>query len=570
MPQLETFLQEIHRHRPLSPEEATFVEKVYRYSEKAHAGQKRRSGDPYFTHLVAVALMVARWKLDATTIAAALLHDVLEDTDIKESELRERFGDEVTFLVQGLTKVSRVKYRGNKSQVETLKKMVFALSEDIRVVFVKLADRYHNMQTLNYLPPEKQKRIALETNEIYAPLAYRLGLTSVSGDLEDMAFPYLNPEEHRLLRDTLKEHLATGNKYMERVKKRLTEELTQHPIHVLRIDSRAKRLSSLYKKLRRTGMDLQNIYDLIALRLIVGSVEDCYATLGLIHSLWPPLPGRIKDYIALPKPNGYRSLHTTVICLDNRPTEFQIRTEEMHYENEYGIAAYWAYSEAKGTEAYAQARPIYADAAQVQWISQLKNWQSELQDQDEFIRSLKIDFFQERIFVITPKGEVIDLAAGATPIDFAYAIHSEVGDHCAGARVNGRIVPLYYQLQSGDVVEIITQKNKKPNEAWLKVARTSRARTRIRSALREKGGGLVPNVTKITIVAEDKIGLMKEVSSIFATNRINMLNVSSPNSKTGSLTTIRISIPSESRERLDRVLLKLQKIKQVKQVSVGT
>jgi GTP pyrophosphokinase len=465
-----------------------------------------------------------------------------------------------------------VKYRGNTSQSETLKKMILAISEDIRVVFVKLADRYHNMQTLAYLMPEKQKRIALETTEIYAPLAYRLGLTTVAGDLEDMAFPFLYPAEHRLLKSAMKEHLEKGGHYVAKVKEEVIRALDQQGINYIRVDSRAKRIASLYKKLRRVGMDINNVYDLIALRIIVPTVEDCYAVLGLLHAKWPPLPGMIKDYIALPKPNGYRSLHTTVICAENKPTEFQIRTEEMHRENEYGIAAHWAYNEKKGEKKYLEeddrGRATFADKRQLSWINQLRSWQEQMVEPDEFIQAIKIDFFKDRIFVITPKGEVIDLAAGSTPVDFAYAIHSEVGDHCSGAKVNGRIVPLDSTLQSGDVVEILTQKNKKPSEAWLSIVRTSRARTRIKSTLRTTGGGLVPLTSKVIIMAEDRIGLLKDIFAVFATNRINIIDVNNPPSKTGQIV-IKITVPAEGKDRLDRVILKLQRLKGVRQIQVG-
>jgi GTP pyrophosphokinase len=569
---ISTFLSEVEKNRPLSQEERELLRRAYNYAKEAHQGQKRRSGDPYFTHVLAAAVMVARWQLDPTTVVAALLHDVAEDTGRTIADIQKEFGEEVAFLVEGVTKVSRVKYRGNTSQSETLKKMILAISEDIRVVFVKLADRYHNMQTLAYLMPEKQKRIALETTEIYAPLAYRLGLTTVAGDLEDMAFPFLYPAEHRLLKSAMKEHLEKGGHYVAKVKEEVIRALDQQGINYIRVDSRAKRIASLYKKLRRVGMDINNVYDLIALRIIVPTVEDCYAVLGLLHAKWPPLPGMIKDYIALPKPNGYRSLHTTVICAENKPTEFQIRTEEMHRENEYGIAAHWAYNEKKGEKKYLEeddrGRATFADKRQLSWINQLRSWQEQMVEPDEFIQAIKIDFFKDRIFVITPKGEVIDLAAGSTPVDFAYAIHSEVGDHCSGAKVNGRIVPLDSTLQSGDVVEILTQKNKKPSEAWLSIVRTSRARTRIKSTLRTTGGGLVPLTSKVIIMAEDRIGLLKDIFAVFATNRINIIDVNNPPSKTGQIV-IKITVPAEGKDRLDRVILKLQRLKGVRQIQVG-
>lgn len=483
--QLDRLLETVQK-RNIDGSGLDLIRRAYIRAENEHAGQKRKSGEPYFNHVFETALTVAQWQLDSTAIAAALLHDTLEDTSYREEEMRKEFGEEVTFLVLGVTKISRLKYRGNQAQAETLKKMILAISQDIRVVFVKLADRLHNMRTLQYVLPEKQKRIALETNEIYAPLAYRMGLGVVSGELEDLAFPYLHPEIYQVLKKKLKSHLEHGEVYINRVKTKLIETLDRHPqIKVIRIDSRVKRISSLHKKLKRLDMDMNQVHDLIALRIIVEKVSDCYATLGVIHNLWPPLPGCIKDYIALPKPNGYRSLHTSVICLDNQPTEFQIRTQEMHYENEYGISAYWAYQEAKESKDYQENKAIFANALHANWVNQLKAWQDKIDDPDEFINSLKIDFFKDRIFVITPRGEAIDLPAGSTPVDFAYAIHSDIGDHCFGAKVNNRMVQLNHELQSGDMVEILTQKNKKPSTAWLQFVKTRHARERIKSMNKE-------------------------------------------------------------------------------------
>lgn len=539
------------------------ISRAFDRAKELHQGQKRKSGQPYFFHVYETALTLARWGMDGTTVAAGLLHDTLEDTKYSEKELTKEFGKEIAFLVSGVTKIGRIKYRGNQAQAETLKKMVLALSEDIRVVFVKLADRMHNMRTLSYLPLDKQRRIATETAEIYAPLAYRLGLGTVSGELEDMAFPFLHPEEHRSLKKLLQAVLPHGETYINRVKEKITEELAQQKISVIQIDSRVKRISSLYKKLKRHEMEIQKIHDLIALRIIVEKVEDCYAVLGLIHSLWPPLPGLIKDYIALPKPNGYRSLHTTVICLDNKPTEFQVRTAVMHHENEYGIAAHWAYHEAKGGE---KKETIFADAHRLSWINQLKQWQHEINDPDEFISSLKIDFFKDRIFVITPKGEAVDLPAGATAVDFAYAIHSDIGDHCLGAKVNGRMVQLDQELQSGDAVEIITQKNKRPNEAWLNFVKTRHAKARIRSVLRSHE--VLPQKTlTFVITALDRVGLVKDISSIFSTQKINLISLESSPPAHGSLVTIKAVVSNEVQNKADALALRLRSIPTVQRVN---
>ena len=541
-----------------SSEDVDLVSRAFAFAQNAHSAQKRKNGEPYFVHVYATALTVARWGLDSTTVAAGLLHDTVEDTSASLDDLKKEFGDEVAFLVDGVTKVSRIKYRGNEAQVETLKKMVLALSEDVRVVFIKLADRLHNMQTLRFLPPEKQNRIALETAEIYAPLAYRMGLGAVSGDLADLAFPYLNPEGYKLVTNLAKDYLKNTETYIAKVKKVIEDEFAARKIQVERIDSRAKRINSLYKKMQRYDMDIGQIHDLIALRIIVPNVEDCYAALGIIHALWPPLPGRIKDYIAMPKPNGYRSLHTTVACLDGRPTEFQIRTPEMDAHNEFGIAAHWAYSEAKGD---INKRPVFAESRELDWINQLKQWQDNLDDPDEFIESLKIDFFKNRIFAITPRGEAIDLPAGATPIDFAYAIHGDIGDHCVGAKVNSRMVPLNCELRSGDMVEILTQKNRKPNAAWLEFVKTRHARHRIRSEARSAESIYYA----FTVVAMDRLGLVKDVSAVFTHSKIDISSLDSP-AATGSMVTIKVMAESGAVAKADKLVLKLRGVAGVQRV----
>lgn len=462
------------------------LRRAFILAKTAHASQSRHSGEPYFNHAYATAIKLIEWGLDAPTIVAGLLHDVVEDTPFSLEHIKKDFGEEIAFLVEGVTKLGHVKYRGEEAHAENLRKMILALSQDLRVVLIKLADRLHNMKTLSVLPPQKQKRVALETYEIYAPLAYRLGMQDLAGELEDLAFPYLYPKEYRWLRTEVKEKYEERERYLRKVEPLLLKALEEGEIKIEKIDYRAKRYSSLWKKLKRYDMNLEQIYDLVAMRIIVHTIEDCYAALGIIHKLWPPLPGRIKDYIALPKPNGYQSIHTTVFCVDNRPTEFQIRTLKMHDEAENGIAAHWVYERAKDSSEYLERRPIFAAKKELAWVNQLREWQKEFPDSEDFLDSLKIDFFRDRIFVITPKGEVKDLPAGSTPVDFAYQIHSAIGDSCCGAKVNNHIVPLGYQLQSGDVVEILVQKSKKPSESWLKTVKTETAKKRIRSVLREK------------------------------------------------------------------------------------
>ena len=474
------------------------------------------------------------------------------------------------FLVDGVTKLGRVKYRGAENKAENMRKLILALSQDLRVVFVKLADRLHNMRTLAALPPAKQKRIALETDEIYAPLAYRLGMQNVSGELQDLALPYLHPKEYEWLRQTSAARYEKRLAYLERLRPDVEKLLAKQGIKPIAIDFRAKRYSSLYKKLLRHDMDMDKIYDLVAMRIIVGTISECYAALGIIHELWPPVPGRIKDYIALPKPNAYRSLHTTVIGPDKQIIEFQIRTKEMHEENETGIAAHWLYK-MKGS--HAKAKDITKEIA---WIGQLREWQERAgagaANADALLESMKIDFFRDRIFAITPHGDVVDLPARATPVDFAYHVHSDIGDSCTGARVNGTIVPLDRELQSGDMVEIITQKGKRPSEDWLAFAKTSIARDRIRAALRQKRRIVDTGLRKashaeLKIASEHRVGLIKEISSIINRSHINILSFHVANPKSGRYPMDKIEIQTTDTSKIERLIVKLKDVKGVKEIS---
>jgi GTP pyrophosphokinase len=487
------------------------VARAYDFAKKAHLHQKRLSGEPYFNHVLETANILVSWNLDETTIAAGLLHDVVEDTNINLEKLKKEFNEEIAFLVDGVSKISKIKYRGAKQKAENMRKLIFALSEDLRVIFIKLADRLHNMRTLQFLPKEKQKRIALETDEIYSSIAYRLGMHQLAGELQDLAFPYLYPEEYKWLTTNIAEKYEERMEYLKRIAPELKDYLIKNKIHIISLDFRAKRWSSLYKKLLLYDMDIEKIYDLIAIRVIVPDIKQCYEALGIIHSLWPPLPGRIKDYIAVPKPNGYRSLHTTVFGPEDKKIEIQIRTPEMHEENEFGIAAHWLYKTQKYKKENLAHKPKTEVLKELNWIKQLRAWQEDLQknniSDNEFLNSIKIDFFKDRIFVLTPKGDVLDLPVDATPIDFAYHIHSEVGDSCSGAKVNDKIVSLDYKLKSGDVVEILTQKNKKPSEDWLSFVKTSLAREHIKSALRRKDKLTKgkPIKTELKIVVIDRI-----------------------------------------------------------------
>jgi len=554
-------------------EKSELINRAYRFAEKAHSGQKRRNGEPYFNHVLATAETLAEWGLDEKTVAAGLLHDVVEDTSLELEDVKKEFGDDIAFLVEGVTKLGKVKYRGVESQIENLRKLILSMAADLRVLLIKLADRLHNMKTLSALPPQKQKRIALETMEIYAPLAYRLGMQRLSGELEDLAFPYVYPREYRWLIENVKGRYEERERYLEKIKPIVLQALHQHNVQLLAFDFRAKRYASLYKKLLKYEMNLDKIYDLVAFRLIVKTVEDCYAALGVIHNLWPPLPGRIKDYIAMPKANGYRSLHTTVFSIDQTPVEFQIRTQEMHDEAENGIAAHWAYEESKNTKDYLKRQPPRAPGQETALVEQLRAWQKQFPESAnsrEFIDAFKIDFLKDRIFAITPKGEVIDLPQGATPIDFAYHIHSDIGNQCVGAKVNGKIVPLDYRLQSSDVVEIVTQKNKKPSASWLEFVVTATARHNIKSALKGKlGAGLLEKPRKQTefkIVAADRIGLIKDISSIIARSHINIVSVDSSARRQGKFHLIKIKCDTNDKNKVWKLILKIKALKEVKEI----
>ncbi|MFA5871083.1 MAG: RelA/SpoT family protein, partial [Candidatus Paceibacterota bacterium] len=464
------------------------VRKAYDFAEMAHKDETRESGDPYFVHCVKVAETVYEWKLDAASVAAALLHDTVEDTSITNKDIANYFGNEIAFLVDGLTKLDTIQYPEKKeeAEIENLRRFIISFSKDLRVVLIKLADRLHNMQTLEHLPQERKERFARETAEIYAPLAYRLGMQKLSGELEDLAFPYTNHEGYTWLMKTVTESYKDRLRYADRVRPTIAKHLVKNGIKPIAVDARAKRYSSLYKKLLRYEMDLEKIHDLVAFRIVVNSIEECYAVLGIVHKLWAPLPGRIKDYIARPKPNGYRSLHTTVFCVDSKIIEIQIRTQEMHEEAEMGIAAHWAYQQIRGDTKKAVSWKGVKNKVELAWIEQLSNWQKHFTDQEAFMRALKTDFFKERIFVLTPQNDIIDLPIHATPIDFAYRIHTDVGNQCVGARVNKKIVPIDYELKSGDLVEITTHKGKKPSEDWLRFVKSESAREHIKSELNKK------------------------------------------------------------------------------------
>ncbi|HEX8973901.1 MAG TPA: RelA/SpoT family protein [Patescibacteria group bacterium] len=488
---LEDILSSL-RNKP-SAARVEVITKAYNFALKAHEGQKRRSGENYIQHPIAVAKILAEIGMGGKTIAAGLLHDVPEDTEITLEDVEKTFGKEITLLVDGVTKLGKIKLRGSHEEyfLENLRKMLLAMAKDIRVIIIKLADRLHNMRTLQYNPPEKQIRIARETMEIYAPIANRLGMGEIKSQLQDLSFKYLDAENYNSTKELETQSYKIREKFVNQAIKEIREEVSKEGISIVEIHGRAKSLYSLYLKLAKHDMDINQIYDLAAVRVIVPEVADCYETLGIVHKKFRPMIGRIKDYISLPKPNGYQSIHTTVFGPDGKIMEIQIRTPKMHNEAEFGIAAHWIYSENKKRSwrdllFRKKKTPVEKD---LEWVKQLRQWQNEIgRDDEEFIQSLKIDFFKNHIFAFTPKGDIIDLPEEATPVDFAYAIHGEIGNHTTGAKVNSKMVPLDYHIKNGDVLEILTSKErKKPNPDWLKSVKTSNAKSHIRRELRKTG-----------------------------------------------------------------------------------
>lgn len=469
---LNDLKKKIQRYYP-DLEDWALVEKAYNYSLQAHSGQLRESGESYIIHPLGVVMILADLELDLVTIIAGLLHDVVEDTKITLEEIREEFGEEVAALVDGVTKLSRLDFTSKEEQqAETLRKMFIAMAQDIRVVLIKLADRTHNLRTLRYLNTYKQKEIARETLEIYAPLAHRLGIYMIKWELEDLAFRYLQPSEYFLLVDKLDKKRREREHFINRIIWVLQDQLSEANIEA-EIQGRPKHLYSIYNKMKAQGKDLSEIYDLTAVRIVVDTVKDCYHTLGIVHTIWKPIPGRFKDFIAMPKPNMYQSLHTTVFAAENELAEIQIRTWDMHRTAEYGIAAHWRYKEK------------VKDSAEIDdkltWLRQMLEWQHDYRDARDFIKDLKGELFTDEVFLFTPKGDVIDLPAGSVTLDFAYKIHTDIGNRCTGAKVNGRLVPLDYQLKTGDMVEVVTSKQGSPSRDWLKLVKTSHAKNKIRT-----------------------------------------------------------------------------------------
>jgi GTP diphosphokinase / guanosine-3',5'-bis(diphosphate) 3'-diphosphatase len=547
----------------IKPEERNFLKDIFDFAKKIHEGERRVSGEEYIIHPITVSLKLLELKLDTTSIAAGLLHDVVERDANALKVIQKKFGEELAFLVGAVTKVDKVRAHGVERTLESIRKMFLAVAQDIRVVMVKLMDRLHNMETLSWLPREKQERIARETLSLYAPLAERLGMWNLKAKLEDLSMRYIYPKEYYKIAEEIKIRVPERERYLKKIIPLVDTELKKENVAPKEISYRAKHLYSAWQKLERHEGDWKHIMDLVAARIIVKDIKDCYATVGILHKLWKPVPGEFMDYVALPKPNGYQSLHTRVFAERGVIVEFQIRTVEMHQEAEFGIAAHWAYSEL-GKPKFSKFKTI---GKKFNWVGQLQKWQKELEksrpSSEELLESLKIDFFKDRIFVLTPKGDVIDLPQGATPLDFAYHIHSEIGNRAAGAKINGKLVSFSRELLSGEIVEVITQKQKKPSKEWLSIVKTGLAKNRIRKALKLSPGDsfltILEKPVEIQIYGRNRVGFIKDITNVFARYRINLQTLSAERSGSEAAP-IRLAFVPKNKTEVDKIIKHLEKI----------
>lgn len=502
---INELIKKIKKYNPKSDED--LIRLAFDYAKNAHGKTKRKNGKLYITHPLETVNILADMKMDDTTIIGGLLHDVPEDTDKNLNDIKKEFGKEIANLVEGITKLGQLKYRGVDRYIENLRKMFVAMASDVRTIIIKFADRLNNLQTLDVLPPNKQKRISLETIEIYAPIAARLGIGEIKGQLEDSSFPYAYPNEYKWLQKKIKPNVVICKKNIDKMQKKIKKILNNNKIKVQSIHGRVKHLFSLYKKLIKYNKDISKIHDLVALRIIVPTVSDCYAAIGIIHQHFTPLKGNIKDYISQPKPSGYRSLHTTIFCDDGKIMEIQIRTPKMHTEAEFGIAAHWHYTEIGKTS-----KKKFIDKEKIAWIDQLVKFQKDIQDEQQYLESLKIEFFKNRIFCFTPKGDVINLPEDSIPIDFAYHIHSELGNSYNGVKINEIMKNIDTPLKNGDMVEIIVNKKRRtPSSDWLRLVKTTTAKNKIKQALaREKSGVL----KKVITAAENRFEYVTKTKKI--------------------------------------------------------
>lgn len=541
------------------------VRRAYDFAKKFHSGHKQRNGEPFFNHCLATAEILAGWHLDEATIAAGLLHHIPDNKDTSEmfEMLRQEFGLEICNLIHGVFQISQTPYRGMEHRTDNFRKFILYLSQDLRVILIKFASKLNTLKVLYAYPPDLQKSIALKAMEVYAPIADQIGMYKTAGDLQDLAFPYLYPTDHQWLMTHVKARLGEREKYLGTFKPILKNELEANGVVVIEMDSRAKHYFSLYKKLLRHEMDLDKIYDLMAVRIIVKDLSDCYNALGIIHKNWAPLAGRIKDYIAAPKANGYKSLHTTVYAPDHQITEIQIRTPEIHHEAELGVAAHFHYQKTKDIKNYANRLVISADFNELNLAKELRLAPKKLSD---------IGFFKNTILALTPRGEVIDLPVGATPIDFAYKIHSDIGNHAMGAKINAAIKPLNAELRSGDVVEILTDKKRQPSVGWLDFVKTGQAREKIKAGLRKAKVKSLENYaskteTEIKLHIHDQPGLIKEITALFAKLKIKIKTFDIHTDAKTNLQTLKIYCQLIAKEKLSKLSDTLRRLKAIKKIA---